>query len=739
MKNKILIAIFTLMLSSLFIVSLASNKKETYEDVVAQNNNNDVLINSPLFTSKENYNLYKGFDVNFSVPEAESDFKLAFQNDNFKLYYDSRTGKNATGAIRIVDLKTGYVWCSDIPDVENEDKYGSITPSVKKDMKSSMKLIYVNSSTGDYSNNIAYTTDGLISKITVNNNSISYDVYYKPAKISLTYVVTLTSSGIDVDLPASSIKEEGDFMIKQVSLFSFLGSTYNKAPGYLFMPSGNGALVRFDRDSVLTSDYVVKYYGSDENVTSNDEYDNLSLPIYGVTHGVNQNAMFTRIKSGSSMANFVYEPTASGDIFNRVYNAFVYRETSNIKIPGGNTLNIIDEEFCNLDVSVSYSFLNGDNANYVGMALKYQQDIVSEYNLKQNEQAGSTNVHVDVFGGETEKGILFDKFVKMTTTSQLIDINTQLTNKLNNNLKYTLRGYYKKGYSYQTYNNIKFNSKLGNLSDLDEAGLDYVLYYNPVESYSSSLNYPGNVLVNMSSNKHYVMLEENVKYKFYTNVDSVISGVNSAVEKYEDVAIDALGYRLYGDTNANYRRHDVVNKYLETLGDAKYSLYKPNEYLFANTSEYFNAQLYHGKLRFITDSVPFIQMALRGYIDYYSTYINFSTNQDIDVLKCIEYGSNLAYLVSYEQSHLLSNSLSNHLYATHFESNKMNMIEQINYATEALSGLNGCSIVNRSVLDAGVVEVTYSNGTKIYVNYTNSDYSYNNIVIESMNYYKKEV
>ena len=144
--------------------------------------------------------------------------------------------------------------------------------------------------------------------------------------------------------------------------------------------------------------------------------------------------------------------------------------------------------------------------------------------------------------------------------------------------------------------------------------------------------------------------------------------------------------------------------------------------------------LYHDRTRFITDSVPFLQIVLRGYVDYYSTYLNFSTNQSIDVLKCIEYGSNPAYLISYEPSHLLSNTLSNYLYATHFASNKENIINQTTMITEALSGVVGETITAREVLALGVVKVTYSNGTSIYVNYTDSIQKVDGLEILAQNY-----
>lgn len=731
MKKKILISLFTLILSSFFIVSLASknSKSSSGNDVAAQNNN--IMINSPLFTAKEDEE--KRPEQNISFITEEITFEKVLTVGKLELWIDPSNGSSATGAIRVVNTETGYVWCSDVPN------YHVDSASTRRTMKSSIQMAYASKDKprdNKYDVTAASNITLTIDKSKLSQNIVSYKVSNTNAKIEFTYTITLTETGIQFDLLADSIKETGDkYVLKEIQVFPYLGTTINKeTPGYVFIPSGNGALVRYSSDSILSATgYTTRYYGSDENYARNNEADILSLPLYGMVHGVNEDALLTRIKSGSAMASLTYIPAVGNNPFNRAFNTFTYREATSISIPGGSKVDVYDEELTKEDISVSYSFLTGDKANYVGMALQYQEDLVNEKVLTANKNSGSTNVHVDVFGGETENGILFDKFVKMTTTKQLVDINHELTSKINNHIKYTLRGYYRKGYSYQSYSNTKFNSKLGSLSDLE--GLDYSLYYNPVESYNDKLSYPSNVLVSMDSNKHYVEMEKDEKYKFYTKVDSVISGVKSTLDKYDDkVVIDALGYRLYGDSNAEYRRTDTMDMYAELLGDSKYSLYKPNEYLLANTSEYLTTPLYHGRLRFITDSVPFLQIVLRGYVDYYSTYLNFSTNQEIDVLKCIEYGSNPAYLISYEESHLLSNTLSNHLYATHYGSNKQTMIAQINEITNALSGVVGQSIVARDVLEAGVIVVTYSNNVKIYVNYTNSDYTVNNVVVESMGY-----
>ena len=228
-------------------------------------------------------------------------------------------------------------------------------------------------------------------------------------------------------------------------------------------------------------------------------------------------------------------------------------------------------------------------------------------------------------------------------------------------------------------------------------------------------------------------MEENVKYKYYSNVNTLSNGLSDAMAKYKNnLAVDGL-YHLYGDYNNKYERYQVMET-MEGIFDDTVPMFKPNAYMLADTSHYLNMPLYHDRSRFLTDSVPFLQILLRGYVDYYSTYLNFSTNQEIDLLKCIEYGSNLAYLISAEESYLIANTLSNHLYATHYESNKENIFAQINSANIALSSVKGQTIEKRRVIENGFVEVTYSNGVRIYVNYTDQVQKYNGIEVLDMKY-----
>ena len=735
MKKKILIAIMFLLLPVFIIINSVAN--ETPEENESPNIevNNDIMVNSPLFTKTES-------NVDYVQPEINmiSDgFEFVVKKGNLSLYTNK---KNAS--IRIQNDVTKFVWASDVLNITDY----RLAPAKRRQYQSAFVVDYRQ---GNVSSSVESNEADL--ELIKNENGLTYLVSIEieteedqePDYIKFELSVELNENGIDVKIPYEKIQEIGKARLFTIALFPYFGSVFGSSiPGYIFVPSGNGGLVRFESTPAISSTYTINYNGNDANwtkISENSEESGMSLPIFGIAQGVNKNAVIASITSGSSFAEFNYSPSSENQIerisdekidgFHKVYNTFNFRDFATLDY-GGQLISMYSEKVYAQNVEMNYTFLQGENeANYIGMAQQYQEQLKADGTLHRNSSSGSGNVHLDILGGETEKGIVLDKFIKMTTTKQLLEINDELTKKVDNKFIYTLRGFNKNGYSRQTASNINFDSRLGSLNDLD--GLNYYMYYNPVESYGSKPSPDNNSLINVHSQKYYLTVEEGVKYKFYSNVDGVTQGVTKALGKYKNtLAIDGL-YRLYGDHNAKYERYQVEEKYVALFNDTM-PMYKPKANMLAFTSHYLNAPLYHNRARFITDSVPFLQILLRGYVDYYSTYINFSTNQEIDLLKCIEYGSNLAYLISAEESYLISNTLSNHLYATHYESNKNLILAQINDANVVLNQIKSQEIVDRYVIKNGFVEVTYENGIKVYVNYNDTPQTYNGVTVPDMDY-----
>ena len=715
MKKFFLAVIILLTLS--FSTVFAINYKEVNRETII-NKNEQVLLDSPLFTKVEKNEEYIQDEIDL---EADG-FKRATSNGDLELYYHPKSL-----ALRIKNKHNDFIWATDLV---NPKKYG-INASQTRFAQTAFEVEYVDEK-GKASASSKTAFDST-SSVSVSGKTITFTINISKISLKFKYKVTLTNNGINLKLDHESISEGEKYFLTDIKFFPYFGaSRLKEKPGYMFIPSGNGALIRFDQSVAISNSYKERYYGVDANYSQNEERDSLSLPIFGVVHGVNQHAFLAEIEEGSEIAYLNFDPSSIKLGFNRLYNSFTYRQTYMISIPGTDTnVTMIPENIYNRNISINYNFLEDSDANYIGMAKAYQKKLVKDNIISKNINSGSNKVNIDVLGGETKSGIIMDKFLKMTTTDNLIEINNDLKSELSNDILYTLRGFNKGGLSRHNFNNFEFTSKLGNLKDLNE--LEYYMYYNPVETYNSKNKANKETLVNIFNAQFVVIVEDGRKYKFYNGYKYVDEGLNKALDKYDNLYLDGITSKLYGDGKLELSISDVYDK-MSTKFEKQMPMIRPNLYLFKNTSNYLNMPLYHSRLRFITDSVQFTQILLRGYIDYYSTYLNFSTNQDIDLLRAIEFGSNLSYLISYEESYELASTLSNHLYATHYGSNRDLIINQVKTATSALSNVKGKAIIDREQLSVGVVCVTYENNIKVYVNYNNNDYTYNNVVIPKLGY-----
>ena len=728
MKTKKLftLSVLTLIIFlSIFVVVTikAIGDEETPDTLKTQES--EFFTDSALFTHKDDETVYVQGAVNLDGFEQ----KLENDNHNLVLYSNKKTG-----AIRILNKETNYYWCSDSLNINKDD-----TNVIKKKLTSSFRLLYRD---GDGKVKEVYTGDSQV-RLTevVTGNTLLIKIYLNTTKIGFNYEIKLNNKSINVKIKNDSIQEDSDNKLTSLTLFPYFGSAYqDNIPGYIFLPSGSGALVRFSKTSPITSSIISNFYGVDANITKNSETDNLSLPVYGVCHGVKQNAMFANILQGSTFANLTYSPANIDLGYNMVYPSFNYRETYLLQIPGSDQILMIPEDYYHEDVEIEYTFLSNDDATYVGMAKEYQQELINQGTLKRdNTKKDNITLQLEAFGRDYEKGLIFKDYKNMTTTKDILSFNARLSEAGINDIFYVLRAFNKGGYSSQHASSYKFDGTLGSLKDLRD--LEVYVYYNPVESYNSKKNYPSNTLVNLYNEKNFILVEKD-KYKFYTNIKTIEKYTTKAFAYYDEktvsgMALDGIGYRLYGDKNGKLSRTDALNVLLDTLNDRKALMFTPNSYFFKNTSKYLNMPLYSARYRFVTDSVPFLQIVLKGYIDYYSPYLNFSSNIDLDVLKCIEYGVNPAYLVTDKESFNLSNTLSSNYYATYYETVEAIIKDNYYYINSALKEVIGEEIINREIVEEGISVISYSNGKKIIVNYTNDSYTYEGALVKARDYMVK--
>ncbi len=718
--KKLIIPLTLIFVVFLGITSKANTSPDTAYDYLL--NTSSTLLDSNLFTHVDDTSLYQQVNIDMTG------FTKMLENDNLILYVNVETF-----AIRIKNKTTNFIWSSDYLDTSGI----KLTNSVKKRMNSAFSFYYFDSKNrpSATAKTMLDSDLSLDTKVDDVTKTVTFYVDLLKYQIRLAYSIQLDKSSLKFTLNKDSIEEYGDNRLWKITFYEFLGAAMlDTIPGYNFIPSGNGALVRYTANSPINSSYSARFYNQDLYYNTEDNLF-LDYPVYGSVHGINQNGFFENITSGAEFAEYNYDPPTKTTPFHIQSTTFYYREKYSQPIPGSTTSpTIIETNLKNYDINFNISFLSNDNANYVGMAKTYKDYLVESGNLtKNNDVNDNIGLNLDVLGSDYEEGIFFNKNYKMTTTKDILTINDELTSQNVNNIFYTLRGFNKGGYTKAAYNNYTFNTSLGSYKDLKDLNVAY--YYNPVVDYQVKDKAPKNTLVTITHKFAQVPIMAGDYFENYMDIKTIINTFPKAynqIENYGGMALDGLSNNFY--SNQKYTREEMYNYYDNLLTD-KIPMYDPNQIMLSHTSKFLTIPLQHERLKFFTDNVPFLEIVLSGYMPYYSTYLNFSANMRLDILKVIDFGANPAYLITKQPSHLLTNTLSREFYGSYYGNLSNYIVDDYQYINDALKNVIGQEIISRTVIADGIVVVKYSNNVEIMINYSSNNYDdQNGNIVDAMDY-----
>ncbi|MBR3173243.1 MAG: hypothetical protein IKF24_01760, partial [Eubacterium sp.] len=289
-------------------------------------------------------------------------------------------------------------------------------------------------------------------------------------KVKLNVYITFTDDGkVKYDIPYKEIEDSDDgkakSKIKNVIITPFLGNSggalkyYDKSedgwtkiktkkltPGYVMVPDGSGALMRFNENKAKFTDYEGDVYGEDPAAAmyyhseKNDavEVKQPSMPVYGISHGDGTQAAFIAYatKGDEYMSiNVVPSSTEKNKIkYTYAYPAFKYNaEYFQVKDQAGNSYRKVQDVMNKFDISITYEFLNGDgkdgspSADYVGMAKAYRNYLIKSKTLKvKNTASKDIPIRIDFLMSDSKKGVFSTQEVPVTTVDNVKSILDEL-------------------------------------------------------------------------------------------------------------------------------------------------------------------------------------------------------------------------------------------------------------------------------------------------------------------------
>lgn len=666
--------------------------------------------------------------------------------------------------IRIVDKKTGYVWGTIEADkVEGLNNSWSATANALCvfeyfDSKFNAKKLTISDS------NVKLKEDW-------SSSDVVFKVQAKKADISFEFKMSLTEDGLLFQVDDSTIEEDGDCLLKSISFIPFMGAVYqDSVSGYIFIPDGCGALMRFAKSSNYVGGYSQRIYGLDTGIdqmtqindlvsTRTNDYliegTSVSVPVFGVVHGAEHNALMSVVNSGAEYAQIEAIPAGVVTDYNRISCVFNYRQIYTHPV-GGSASGVLrpQAEKNSVNAAISIHLLANEEASYSGMAVKYRQMLIDEKQLASERVDKEIPLRLDVVGSEVAKGQLFDYAKTFTTIEQASEMVKSLSENNIENISLFYQGWQKGGLSGASYGETSYNRKLGNqksyseLSEiLQKQGGYFYLYENVLTGNEEQLYVQTDVAQQIS--KEYEKYSRSNKEAQYTSfyvakANKLLNVLEERENKKDNFGrnFGELGYRLYSDytRSSEYTRIEFQNELVSRVSKQqdRVAFYAPNDYLWKYTDDYLNMPMNNSQYLYETDTVPFLQIVLKGSVDYYASYANQSAYTTADILKMIEYGTYPSFIVAYADNFELQDTPLEDYFSINFKDWETTIVDVYKQVSEALNEVEGAYIVNHKVLETGMIRVDYSSGTSIYINYNNTECNVDGVTIPAESYLVKE-
>ena len=140
----------------------------------------------------------------------------------------------------------------------------------------------------------------------------------------------------------------------------------------------------------------------------------------------------------------------------------------------------------------------------------------------------------------------------------------------------------------------------------------------------------------------------------------------------------------------------------------------------------------------IDEQVPFYTMALHGLVDYTAESYNLSEDASETLLKSIENGAGLYFVLTQENSELVQESDFTYLFGCDYSSWKNDIVSLYTKLNADLGYLAGEYMTGHEFVSDKVSCTTYEDGTKVYVNFNYSDYAGTGFTVGARSYYIKK-
>lgn len=568
-------------------------------------------------------------------------------------------------------------------------------------------------------------------------------------------------------------KHTEDIIVVDYNVLPYFGAGSWTDEGYMFVPDGSGAIINYNGATGSGNSYSQMVYGTEaaleEKQLKTTFTETVKMPVFGVVHG-DDNGFLAVIEDGAAVAS-IEASTASA---NKGHNTIGVRfndkltSTSVMFAKSSNMQQVFRISKKSDDIksfSLSYFFLENDNADYVGMANTYRKYLLDNKLLDKKDTTPKLNV--DLYGAIDVKanflGVTYSKLESLTTYSQATEIAEYLKEKGITNLDMRYHGWGNNGITNdkvvtkaKTIGLLGGNKEFNNLIDYAKDNkiniypeTDLITFTDGSNKNASKTAFGQNFYEYQYLRSVYVFDLKGFKKRLL--VPTKI-GENAAdfADSYSKLGVNAVSlstltnkvyshlkqkeqvYRSKYPSIASDALKAVTDKNLSVIGESA------NDYSFKYLSKIYKSPIYSSGYSAFDSEVPFYQIVLHGYIPMTGDTMVQSMDADTTFLKCVESGIELLWMGIYEDSVAVSDTVYDDLYGSTYTLWADDAAIRYAKYQPLLEKIHDKEIVKHTEITKQVTATEYSNGVVVYVNFSDNAYTVNGTKVPARDFVYKE-
>lgn len=664
------------------------------------------------------------------------------------------TVEASTGEFAVENQAAGVRWRSN-PTAQEREADEIAKGNGRALLASALRIEYQDA-LGNISASSGYTAsvrkDGL--RLYAIEDGFRAEYTFVDEEIVIPLDVQLQPDGLHCSVPVAEIQELGENRLLTLTLLPAFGAAGPEEEGYFLVPDGSGALIRFNNGKYLYDSFSMPVYGA-EAAREQDALaytgENVLLPVFGVSKGTS--GLLAVISEGAAGASVEASVAGKSTSYNLISAAFTLRSTEGYTI--GTSVGVTKEVRLYQEgalgggsLGVTYRFLDEGQADYAGMAVSCREWLLGRGWLPEQKTA-ALPLYVRLLGGALKEksvlGIPTKQVEKLTGFAQAADILRQLEESGADDLTVLLEGWSQP--MLQGKIDVKASPALALGGKKELAALQALcreqgtaLYLDSEfqktakwgSGYSSFLHAARTVSGVPATVSRYDLAsrlavegtQENLLSPgVFTDVfGRFLAGLQKQDESGETgLGMGSAAYMLYSDYGAGYSREQSALAVQAALGQAKASGRglvgcRANAYVWPYADSLLALPLTSSRYNIEDETVPFLQMVLKGYIPYSTPSVNQADDPQEMFLQAVETGSGLLFTLIGGAAQLTRDTV----YAEYTSASAAEWIGPAAEYQQALAQLAaqiGDSTIVGHSRRGSLSATAYENGVTVYVNY----------------------